>query len=107
MIYIADIIGWSATCIFMIARIPQIVLNFKRKSTKGLSLMSFIIINIANFFFLMSILILLYDLPQSDYITHILKNIQWIVGSSSTTLFDAVIFYQFIRYKNNTDFDEI
>ena len=107
VIYIADIIGWSATCIFMIARIPQIVLNFKRKSTKGLSLMSFIIINIANFFFLMSILILLYDLPQSDYITHILKNIQWIVGSSSTTLFDAVIFYQFIRYKNNTDFDEI
>jgi len=102
---IADIIGWCATGIFMTARIPQIILNFKRKSTKGLSLTSFIIINIANFFFLMSILILLYDLPQSEYINHILKNIQWIVGSSSTSLFDAIIFYQFIKYKHNVIFE--
>jgi uncharacterized protein with PQ loop repeat len=96
----ADIIAWLATAIFMLARIPQIILNFTRKSTKGLSLLSFIIINIANLFFLLSVLIILYDLNQNTYIDYIKANIQWIVGSSSTSLFDCVIFYQFYKYKN-------
>jgi uncharacterized protein with PQ loop repeat len=99
----ADIIAWLATAIFMLARIPQIILNFTRKSTKGLSLLSFIIINIANLFFLLSVLIILYDLNPNTYIDYIKENIQWIVGSSSTSLFDCVIFYQFYKYKNYVD----
>lgn len=103
----ADIIAWLATAIFMLARIPQIILNFTRKSTKGLSLLSFIIINIANFFFLLSVLIILYDLNPNTYMDYIKANIQWIVGSSSTTLFDCVIFYQFYKYRNYIDgYDE-
>lgn len=101
----ADIIAWLATCIFMLARLPQILLNFKRKSTKGLSLLSFIIINIANMFFLLSVLIILYDLQPTKYTEYVLANIQWVVGSSSTTLFDCVIFYQFYKYKNYNVFD--
>jgi uncharacterized protein with PQ loop repeat len=96
----ADIIAWLATAIFMLARIPQIILNFTRKSTKGLSLLSFIIINIANFFFLLSVLIILYDLSPNQYMEYVLENIQWVVGSSSTSLFDCIIFYQFYKYKN-------
>ena len=99
----ADIIAWLATGIFMLARIPQIILNFTRKSTKGLSLLSFIIINIANFFFLLSVLIILYDLTPNQYMEYVLANIQWIVGSSSTTLFDCIIFYQFYKYRNYID----
>lgn len=102
---VADIIAWSATCIFMLARLPQIWLNFKRKSTKGLSLLSFIIINIANMFFLLSVLIIMYDLDSHNYIDYIKNNIQWIVGSSSTTLFDCIIFYQFYKYKNRNIFE--
>jgi len=96
----ADIIAWLATAIFMLARIPQIILNFTRKSTKGLSLLSFIIINIANFFFLLSVLIILYDLSPNQYMEYVLANIQWVVGSSSTSLFDCIIFYQFYKYRN-------
>lgn len=96
---IADLIAWLALFIFMSSRIPQITLNFSRKSISGLSLLSFIIINIANFFFLLSVLIILYDLESNTYIDYIIANIQWIVGSSSTTLFDCVIFYQFYKYK--------
>lgn len=102
---IADIIAWSATCIFMLARVPQIWLNFKRKSTKGLSLLSFITINIANMFFLLSVLILMYDLDSSNYMDYIKNNIQWIIGSSSTSLFDCIIFYQFYKYKNRNIFE--
>jgi uncharacterized protein with PQ loop repeat len=101
----ADIIAWSATFIFILARLPQIVLNFKRQSTEGLSLLSFIIINIANMFFLVSVLILLIDLRQNQYIDYIKSNIQWIVGSSSTTLFDCIIFYQFYKYRNYEVFE--
>ena len=72
--------------------------SFTRKSTKGLSLLSFIIINIANFFFLLSVVIILYDLNPNTYIDYIKATIQWIVGSSLTTLFDCVIFYQFYIY---------
>jgi uncharacterized protein with PQ loop repeat len=102
---IADIIAWSATSIFMLARLPQIWLNFRRKSTKGLSLLSFIIINIANLFFLLSVLIIMYDLDENNYIDYIKSNIQWIVGSSSTTLFDCIIFYQFYKYKSRNIFE--
>jgi uncharacterized protein with PQ loop repeat len=101
----ADVIAWLATAIFMLARIPQIILNFKRKSTNGLSLLSFIIINIANFFFLLSVLIILYDLTPNQYMEYVLANIQWVVGSSSTTLFDCVIFYQFYKYRNYNVFE--
>lgn len=104
---IANIIAWMATFIFMIARVPQILLNFKRKSTNGLSLLSFIIINISNMFFLMSVLILLYDINPNHYLDYIISNIQWIVGSSSTTLFDGIIFYQFYKYRNNNMFEYI
>ena len=103
----ADIIAWSATFIFMLARVPQILLNFKRKSTKGLSLLSFFIINIANIFFLLSVLIILYDINPNNYIDYVIANIQWIVGSSSTTLFDCVIFYQFYKYRNYNVFEYV
>ena len=51
---IANILAWTATAVFISARIPQIILNYTRGSTEGLSFGSFIIINIANFFFFLS-----------------------------------------------------
>lgn len=99
VLFMADVLGWLATMIFITARLPQILLNYQRKSTKGLSLLSFIIINIANWCFLLSILILMYDIPESEYLNFIKYNLQWIVGSGSTSLFDAIIFYQFYDYR--------
>lgn len=96
---ISEIIGWLATFVFVISRVPQIILNFKRKSTNGLSLLSFIIINFANFFFLSSILIVLLDLQQHQYIEYLKNNAQWISGCIFSSLFDIVIFYQFVKYK--------
>jgi uncharacterized protein with PQ loop repeat len=101
--FIADMIGWVATFIFMFARIPQIILNHDRKSTTGLSLLSFIIMNIANIFFLLSVLILLIDIDTNEHYNYIKYNIQWIVGSSSTNIFDAIIFYQFYIYNKIND----
>jgi hypothetical protein len=35
---LVDIVAWISTLIFIVSRIPQIILNFKRKSVKGLSI---------------------------------------------------------------------
>jgi uncharacterized protein with PQ loop repeat len=96
--YIADIIGWISTFIFIGSRIPQIYLNYQRKSTEGLSIYSFILINVANLLFLTSILVNLCDTNNTT--TFIIENLQWILGSSTTVLFDLVIFYQFQLYQN-------
>lgn len=96
--YIADIVGWIATFIFIGSRIPQIYLNYQRKSTKGLSIYSFILVNLANLLFLASILVNLCDVL--DTTQFIVNNLQWILGSSITVLFDLIIFYQFKIYKN-------
>lgn len=96
--YIADTIGWISTFIFIGSRIPQIYLNYQRKSTEGLSIHSFILINVANLLFLTSILVNLCDTNNTTIF--IIENLQWILGSSTTVLFDLVIFYQFQLYQN-------
>jgi uncharacterized protein with PQ loop repeat len=93
---IADIIGWVSTFIFIFSRIPQIYLNYTRKSVDGLNIYSLILVNIANIFFLTSILVNLCD--TQDYNFFILNNLQWILGSTVTILFDLIIFYQFKKY---------
>lgn len=97
-IFIANILGWITTFIFIISRIPQIYLNYTKKSTEGLSLYTFILLTITNLLFLSSILVLIPN-EKSNQIEFIIYNIQWILGCTVTILFDFVIFYQFIIYK--------
>lgn len=102
---IANSLAWVATVVFISSRIPQIILNYTRGSIKGLSLVSFIIINIANLFFFLSIVILIIDIKKEVYIDFILYNIQWIVGSTLTTVTDIFIFYQFWLYYEKEEID--
>lgn len=97
--YIADTIGWISTFIFIGSRIPQIYLNYQRKSTEGLSIYSFILVNVANLLFLSSILVNLCDVNNNGLF--IINNLQWIIGSSTTVFFDLIIFYQFQIYQKN------
>lgn len=97
--FIGDFLAWMATCIFIFSRIPQILLNFKRESTEGLSIITFIIANISSMFFMLSILIILYDLDKNQYNNYIIENIQWIIGGYITAIFDFIIFYQFYKYR--------
>ena len=94
-----NITGWTATTLFMLSRLPQIYLNWERKSVEGLALNSFLLINLANYLFLASILVNLIDVPYSNRYEFLSNNLQWIVGSSVTSLFDLVLFYQFMAYK--------
>jgi uncharacterized protein with PQ loop repeat len=93
-----NITGWTATLMFMLSRLPQIYLNWERQSVEGLALNSFLLINLANYLFLASILVNLIDIPYSSRYDFISDNLQWIIGSSVSSLFDLVLFYQFIAF---------
>lgn len=99
---IGNIFAWLSTIIFLISRLPQIILNEKRQSVQGLSFITFLNISIANILFLLSILIYLLDIEsQSLKIQYTLNNLPWIIGSSGTIFFDIIIFLQFCRFNDH------
>uniref|UniRef100_A0A6C0E0S9 Uncharacterized protein n=1 Tax=viral metagenome TaxID=1070528 RepID=A0A6C0E0S9_9ZZZZ len=97
MFYI-DALAWFTTFLFISSRIPQIYLNYFRKSVTGLSLISFVMLSIANILFVATILVVIIDLDQNEINPYIWTNIQWIFGGITSTLFDFVIYYQFYIY---------
>jgi len=98
---ISEIYAWISFCIYLLARLPQIYLNYKRKSVIGLSIIVFYSIIFANFMFLMSILINLLDLNKNTKLEYINKNIQWIIGPILTSSLDVIIICQYYYYINN------
>lgn len=98
---LGDFFAWSSTFIFLSSRLPQILLNYKRRSVDGLSFVTFFNIIIANQLFLASVLIPLIDIETgSSRTVYFIKNLPWILGSSLTTVFDIIMFIQFLTYKN-------
>jgi len=97
MLYI-DALAWFTTLLFISSRIPQIALNYFRKSVEGLSLVSFVMLSVANTLFVATILVVVIDLDQNEIQDYIWTNIQWIFGGITSTLFDSVIYYQFYIY---------
>lgn len=81
----ADIFGWCALGMFVSSRIPQIILNYERGSSKGISATSFILINISNYISLSSILV---DIHNYD---DFLKNLQWIISPFITSILDIIM----------------
>lgn len=99
-IILGDIFAWLSTFIFLSSRLPQILLNYKRRSVEGLSFVTFINVIIANQLFLASVLAPLIDIhSSSDKLVYFLENMPWIIGCSITTMFDIVIFSQFLIYR--------
>ena len=102
-IVIGNCFAWLSTVIFLMSRLPQIMLNYRRKSVMGLSFITFFNISVANQLFLISVLINLLDIHSPDSrLKFVLENLPWIVGSSGTILFDGIIFLQFWKYKRYT-----
>jgi uncharacterized protein with PQ loop repeat len=97
----ADIFGWSALSLFVLSRIPQIILNYNRRSTEGLSVASFILINVSNYISLASILVDVYTYAD------VFDNIQWIISPFITTILDLIIIYQSKMYSQSLQRIEI
>ena len=112
-----QIFGYLCAVLYLGSRIPQILLNYRRKSTEGVSMLFFIFACVGNLTYVMSIFAYepacasLQALDQGlgggctdgewgrMYARYILVNASWIAGSAGTLALDLTIFVQFWLYK--------
>lgn len=110
-----QIFGYICAALYLGARIPQIVHNFRRKSTEGLSPLFFIFACLGNLTYVLSIFTHTPSCASvegreiagcsagewnKEYARYILVNTSWIIGSAGTFMLDLVIFAQFCRYQH-------
>ncbi len=103
--------GYLCAALYLGSRVPQILLNWRRKSTEGVSLLFFLFACIGNLTYVMSILA--YAPPECGgsvecrpgekaalYGRYVLVNTSWLIGSLGTLFLDLGIFVQFFMYRS-------
>lgn len=112
-----QIFGWLCAALYLGSRLPQLLLNWRRKSTEGVSMLFFLFACLGNLTYVLSILAFDPGCPDSDdascvpaeatsvYGRYILVNLSWLAGSFGTLLLDMGIFVQFFVYSTGQDED--
>ena len=112
-----QIFGYLCAVLYLGSRLPQLLLNFRRKSTEGISLLFFLFACVGNLTYVMSIFAYepgcarfeSYDGLRGGcergewargYGQYILLNASWLIGSAGTFLLDLIIFGQFWIYRD-------
>ncbi|VUZ39044.1 unnamed protein product [Hymenolepis diminuta] len=90
---IGYIFGWISTIMYALGRVHQIYVNWKRKSTDGLSFYFFFLAVLGNTFYSCQIFI------KSLAPLHLMNSLPWILGSIGILVFDVVILIQFFMYR--------
>jgi solute carrier family 66 (lysosomal lysine-arginine transporter), member 1 len=110
--------GYLCAAFYLGSRVPQLILNYRRKSTEGVSLLFFLFACIGNLTYDMSIFA--YDPnplcfeggavglcgqgeAQRIYAKYLAVNASWIAGSLGTLFLDMAIFVQFFLYRKDED----
>ncbi|KAI1419344.1 PQ loop repeat-domain-containing protein [Xylaria sp. FL1777] len=102
-----QIFGWLCAVLYLGSRLPQLLLNFRRKSTEGISVLFFLFACLGNLTYVLSIFA--YDPVCREakcrpgeagriYGRYLLVNASWLAGSLGTLLLDLSIFAQFFVY---------
>jgi len=86
-------IGCFSTTMYLGSRVPQIIKNFQRRSTEGLSLMLFLCAFLGNLTYSLSIFLF------STRKNFILGKLPWIIGSAGVLVMDFSILMQFLFFK--------
>ncbi|KAL8689605.1 MAG: hypothetical protein Q9218_004763 [Villophora microphyllina] len=113
-----QVFGYLSAALYLGSRIPQLLLNYRRKSTEGVSMLFFLFACVGNLTYVMSIFAYEpdcakvereYGTPQcrqgqwaTEYGRYILINLSWLIGSAGTLLLDMLIFVQFWIYSKKT-----
>ncbi|ODV91267.1 hypothetical protein CANCADRAFT_26327 [Tortispora caseinolytica NRRL Y-17796] len=93
-------IAWVCTALYLCSRIPQIIHNFKRKSTRGLSPLLFAAAMTGNFTYTLSILFSVPSMPQAERAPFLMRELPYLLGSAGTVGFDITILTQTWAYRN-------
>ncbi|PGH07299.1 hypothetical protein GX51_01843 [Blastomyces parvus] len=113
-----QIFGYLCATLYLGSRIPQLLLNFKRRSTEGVSLLFFLFACVGNLTYVLSIFAYSPHCQGEHglcrpgeqgaiYAKYIMVNASWLLGSLGTLILDLGIFAQFILYREKgEDIDE-
>ncbi|KAK5664089.1 hypothetical protein OQA88_304 [Cercophora sp. LCS_1] len=109
-----QVFGWLCAVLYLGSRLPQLLLNWRRKSTEGVSMLFFMFACLGNLTYVLSILAFE---PECDgdpcregeaaavYWRYILVNLSWLAGSAGTLGLDFAIFAQFFLYSKGDEED--
>ncbi|XP_072283066.1 lysosomal amino acid transporter 1 homolog [Pyxicephalus adspersus] len=94
---IGFVIGSVSSMFYLASRLPQIITNFRRRSTEGLALSLFFMVILGNLTYGLSILLKNPDKEQSEtnYIAH---HLPWLIGSLGVMSLDFIIIFQFFVF---------
>lgn len=116
-----QIFGYLCALLYLGSRIPQLLLNWRRKSTEGVSMLFFLFACVGNLTYVLSILA--YEPTcariamvgeergcgnggwRREYGRYVLVNTSWLIGSAGTLLLDLGIFAQFWVYREKVGGD--
>ncbi|KAN0099569.1 vacuolar membrane PQ loop repeat protein-like protein [Hyaloscypha variabilis] len=112
-----QVFGYFCAVLYLGSRIPQILLNYRRKSTEGVSMLFFLFACIGNLTYVLSIFA--YE-PHcqgkhgkcrdgealSVYGKYVAVNASWLAGSLGTLFLDLGIFAQFFLYRDQDEYEE-
>lgn len=114
---LGQVFGYLCAALYLGSRIPQLLLNYRRKSTEGVSMLFFLFACVGNLTYVLSIFayepvcarIATFDDDtiggcgqgewRSEYGRYVLVNTSWLIGSGGTLLLDLGIFAQFWMYR--------
>lgn len=112
-----QIFGYLCAVLYILSRLPQLILNFRRKSTDGLSMLFFIFACLGNVTYVLSIFAYEPRCKEDKcapgeaagiYGQYILLNLSWLAGSFVTLLLDIGVFAQYFIYNTrDTDTDAV
>ncbi|KAJ1893487.1 putative vacuolar membrane transporter for cationic amino acids [Kickxella alabastrina] len=91
---VGQLCGYISAVVYLGAYIPQLVKNYRTKSTEGLSMLTFVLVILGNVTYCLSILTL--QRPTREYLE---KYAAWLLGASSTIWLELGILYQFYIYR--------
>ena len=119
-----QIFGYVCAVLYLASRVPQILLNYRRKSTEGLNALFFLFACIGNLTYVCSIFAFepmcsshyqghwhesncLPGEASSIYGRYILVNLSWLIGSAGTLGLDFAVFVQFFLYRDNVKDEDL
>ncbi|KAL8628032.1 hypothetical protein Q9189_006283 [Teloschistes chrysophthalmus] len=113
-----QIFGYLCAALYTGSRLPQLLLNYRRQSTEGISMLFFIFACAGNVTFVMSIFAFEPECVKSgreysalqcqdgewsaEYRKYILVNTSWVIGSAGALVLDLLIFVQFWIYSKKS-----
>ncbi|OXB45370.1 uncharacterized protein HLK63_A02255 [Nakaseomyces glabratus] len=101
-------LSWLGASFYVGARIPQLIKNYQRKSTDGLSPFLFATTLLGNITYNISIFTSCNFLDTEDKMAFIFNELPFIFGSAGTVAFDLIYFYQYyVLYSRDNKLREL